>query len=135
MNKKTFSPKDIKTLQKKPNVKRVSELSITYSDDFKSKFINEYLAGKFPREIFKKNGFDIDMIGLKQIEQSAYRWKKTYEKDGMVGLTDTRKGNSRKTQKRKLSKDEIIQKQEARIKLLEGQVDLLKKLERQKGGC
>ncbi|WP_240903699.1 hypothetical protein [Chengkuizengella sediminis] len=54
------------------------------------------LAGKFPRQIFEEHGFDIDIIGLKRIEQSAHRWKKAYEKDGMIGLTDTRKTSSGK---------------------------------------
>ena len=130
MSKIKFSQKDIEALEKNPNVLTVSELSITYSDEFKNRFINEYLRGKFPRQIFKENGFDIEVIGLKRIEQSAYRWKKAYEKDGLIGLTDTRKTNSGRRQKNELSKGEIIKKQAAQIKLLEGQVDLLKKLEK-----
>lgn len=130
MSKIKFSQKDIEVLEKNPNVLTVSELSITYSDEFKNRFINEYLRGKFPRQIFKENGFDIEVIGLKRIEQSAYRWKKAYEKDGLIGLTDTRKTNSGRRQKNELSKGEIIKKQAAQIKLLEGQVDLLKKLEK-----
>src|SRR5699024_2494575 len=70
MSKIKFSQKDIEVLEKNTNVLTVSELSITYSDEFKNRFINEY------------------------------------------------------------SKGEIIKKQAAQIKLLEGQVDLLKKLEK-----
>ncbi|CDG00642.1 Hypothetical Uncharacterized protein [Clostridium chauvoei JF4335] len=36
-------------------------------------FIDEYIAGKLPRDIFIKNGFDIEMIGMKRVEQSADR--------------------------------------------------------------
>lgn len=129
MSKITFTAKEIKTLQKNPNVLRVSERSITYSDSFKNKFMDEYLAGKLPRQIFKENGFDIDIIGLKRIEQSAHRWKKAYEKNGLIGLTDLRKTSSGRPLKRELTPAEVIERQEARIKLLEGQVDLLKKLE------
>ena len=46
MSKILFSPKQIKQLQKNPNVQRVSERTITYTDAFKSKFIDEYFAGK-----------------------------------------------------------------------------------------
>ncbi|SMQ63732.1 hypothetical protein SAMN05444673_0881 [Bacillus sp. OV166] len=57
MSKTTFSDKEIKILQKNPNVQRVSSLAITYSDDFfKNKFMNEYLVGKLPRQIFEENG-------------------------------------------------------------------------------
>src|SRR5690606_5627036 len=81
MSKITFSTKEIKALQKNPNVERVSERSITYTDAFKNKFMDEYLAGKLPRQIFDENGFDVDIIGIKRIEQSAHRWKKAYEKN------------------------------------------------------
>lgn len=129
MSKITFTTKEIKTLQKNPNVQRISERSITYTDTFKNKFMDEYLAGKLPRKIFSENGFDIEVIGLKRIEQSAHRWKKAYIKNGLIGLTDTRKTNSGRPLKRELTPAEVIERQEARIKLLEGQVDLLKKLE------
>src|SRR5690606_8781576 len=92
-------------------------------------FMDEYLGGKLPRKIFIENGFDVDVIGMKRIEQSAYRWKKAYEKDGLIGLTDSRKSSSGRPLKRELTSSEVIEKQEARIKLLEGQVELLKKLE------
>jgi putative transposase len=129
MSKITFSAKEINTLQKNPNIQRVSEKSITYTDEFKNKFIDEYQAGKLPRQIFEENGFDADVIGIKRIEQSACRWKKAYEKNGMIGLTDSRKTASGRPLKRELTPSEVIERQRARIELLEGQVELLKKLE------
>lgn len=129
MSKITFSTKEIKIIQKNPNVQRVSSLAITFTDDFKNKFMNEYQEGKLPRRIFEENGFDINILGVKRIEQSAYRWKKAYEKDGLIGLSDARKTASGRSLKRELSQAEIIERQDGRIKLLEGQVELLKKLE------
>lgn len=129
MTKIAFSIKEIKALQKNPNVQRVSERAITYTDAFKNKFMDEYLAGKLPRQIFIENGFDVEVIGIKRIELSSYRWKKAYEKNGLLGLTDTRKTASGRPLKRELTQSEVIERQEARIKLLEGQVELLKKLE------
>ena len=129
MSKIKFTDKEIKLLQKNPNVQRVSSLAITYTDDFKNKFMDEYLSGKLPRQIFEENGFDLNILGIKRMEQSAYRWKKAYKKDGLLGLSDARKTASGRTLKRELSQTEIIERQEARIKLLEGQVELLKKLE------
>jgi putative transposase len=129
MSKITFSDREIKILQKNQNVLRVSSLAITYSEDFKNKFMDEYMTGKLPRQIFEENGFDIDIIGKQRIAKSAYRWKKAYEKDGLIGLSDGRKTASGRPVNRDLSQAEIIERQEARIKLLEGQVELLKKLE------
>ncbi|QQP11941.1 IS3 family transposase [Lysinibacillus agricola] len=129
MSKIIFSPKQILQLQKNPNVQQVSERTITYTDTFKSQFIDEYFAGKTPRQIFKEYGFDEEIIGIKRIEQSAFRWRKAYEKNGLIGLTDTRKSGSGRPIKRELTAAEVIERQAARIQLLEGQVDLLKKLE------
>ncbi len=43
MSKITFSTKEIKALQNNPNVQRVSEQAITYTDAFENKFMDEYL--------------------------------------------------------------------------------------------
>ncbi|WP_448162812.1 HTH domain-containing protein [Bacillus mobilis] len=73
MSKIIFSTKEIKKLQNNLNVQRVSERAITYTESFKNRFIDEYLVGKLPRQIFIENGFDVNVIGMKRIEQSAYR--------------------------------------------------------------
>ncbi|CAI9393588.1 IS3 family transposase ISCb4 [Bacillus sp. T2.9-1] len=116
-------------LKRNPNVQSFSERAITYTDLFKNRFMDEYLGGKLPRQIFMANDFDVDAIGMKRIEQSAYRWKKAYEKDELIALTDSRKAGSGRQLKRELTPSEVIERQEAKIKLLEGQVELLKKLE------
>lgn len=94
-------------------MQRFISIGITYSDEFKDKFMVEYLVGKFPRQIFEENGFGIDVIGSKRIDMAAYRWKRAYEKDGLTGLTDTRKTSSGRPLKRELSQLEIIERQEA----------------------
>ncbi|MGL5820632.1 MAG: HTH domain-containing protein, partial [Sarcina sp.] len=53
MSKIIFGENEIKELSKNINVQRVSEKSITYSDEFKRKFIEEYIKGKPAREIFE----------------------------------------------------------------------------------
>jgi len=129
MSKIIFSKEDIRKLENNKNVLRVSQRSITYTHEFKILFIDEYMAGKLPRHIFAENGFDIDVIGFKRIEQSAYRWNSAYKKDGIIGLQDTRKTSSGRPRSTELTKEEIIERQEAKIKLLEAQVELLKKLD------
>lgn len=129
MSKIIFNEKQIKILSKNPNVVKVSNKSITYSENFKKKFIEEDSNGKLPRQIFLENGFDIEIIGIKRIEQSAERWRKKYSKDGFIGLKDSRKTNSGRALKRELSTEETIKKLEAKIKLLEIENEFLKKLE------
>lgn len=129
MSKILFTQEDIEKLKKNKNVSKVSEKAITYTFEFKRLFIDEYISGKLPRDIFVENGFDIDMIGIKRVEQSACRWKKTYDKGGIIALDDTRKFSSSRPLNRELTQEEIIERQEAKIKLLEAQVELLKKLD------
>lgn len=129
MSKITFSREAIEKLKRNPYVKRVSEKSITYSDEFKRMFIEKYLRGNTPRTIFIEAGFDVEVIGIKRYEQAAARWISSYNKYGIAGVRDTRRENSGRPSKTPLSKDDIINKQEAKIKLLEEQLDLLKKLD------
>ena len=128
LSKNIFSKTDIAILEKNQNVTRVSEKSITYTDEFKRAFIEEYLKGeKSPRTIFSEFGFCAEMLGTRRYEQAAARWIKAYNKDGIIALRDTRKETSGRPRKKELSPQEIIERQEAKISLLEGQVELLKK--------
>lgn len=129
MSKQIFSKQEIAILEKNPNVVRVSEKSITYSTDFKSNFIDEYERGKLPREIFEAYGFDVQMIGKIRIEQAAYRWRTAYEKNGFLGLVDSRHSQSGRT-KTPTTPEEVIAQQQAKIDLLEGQIELLKKFDK-----
>jgi len=70
MSKIRFSGVDISMLRKNKNILKVSEKAITYTDEFKSSFMEEYLTGKLPRDIFRENGFKEEVIGVKRIEQS-----------------------------------------------------------------
>ncbi|MBS6502173.1 MAG: hypothetical protein KH415_11185 [Clostridium sp.] len=84
MSKILFTEEDIEILKKNKNVARVSGKSITYTFEFERLFIDEYIARKLPRDIFKENGFDIAIIGIKRVEESTDRWKKTYDKERLL---------------------------------------------------
>lgn len=129
MSKVIFNDKQIKVLAKNPNVLRVSDKAITYSEEFKNKFIVENSKGVLPRKIFEDNGFDIEIIGLKRIEQSASRWRKKYADMGVLGLKDSRTGNSGRPLLRELTAQEEIERLKAKISLLEIENEFLKKLD------
>ena len=133
MSKITFSEKEIKILSKNKYVKKVSSKSITYSALFKEKFIEEYYQGKIPRTIFKECGFDINIIGIKRIEQCASRWKKIYEANGLWALQDYKKSSWR-SKNQNLTDTEKIENLEAKIKFLEVQNEFLKKLKKMRKG-
>ena len=79
-----LSKKDIDILSLNPYVEKVDErqIQITYSEDFKRRFIKEYTAGKSSKEIFSDAGFDIEMIGYKRIEGATRRWRENRKLTG-----------------------------------------------------
>lgn len=129
MSKKLFSNEDIEILSKNKYVKKVSEKGITYTDEFKRLFIAENEKGKFPRDIFSDCGFDINMIGLKRIKASGNRWRSAFRRNGVEQLQDTRKYNSGRPTEKGLSIEEKYEKLQAKLKLLQAENELLKKLE------
>lgn len=128
MSQKVFNEKEIKRLKINPYVKNVSEKSITYHDEFKNLFVLQLEEGKTPRMIFEQAGFDVDVIGMKRIEAAASRWKQAYKKSGLVGLKDSRQTNSGRRLNRELTAQEQTARLEAKIKLLEAENELLKKV-------
>ncbi len=134
MSKKLFSHKDIEVLSKNKYVKNVSEKGITYTDEFKRLFITENEKGKFPRDIFEECGFDIDVIGLKRIQSSGSRWRSAFRRNGVEQLQDTRKFNTGRPTEKDLSLEEKYEKLQAKLRLLQAENELLKKLERLERG-
>lgn len=127
--RKLFSEIEIQTLSKNKYVKRVSTKSITYTDEFKVLFIAERSQGKLPLYIFQDAGFDVDIIGKHRIWCASKRWRNNYNKDGELGLRDSRKLNSGRPLKRELTVEEIIAKKDVEIAYWKAEAELLKKIE------
>jgi len=128
MSKKTFTEKEIRQLSGNPYVKSVNVKAITYSDEFKQLFIAQAEKGKFAREIFEECGFDPEVIGIARIRSAAKRWRTAYRKDGIVGLKDTRPGNSGRSLQRERTLEEKYSRLEAQNNLLKAENELLKKI-------
>src|SRR4051812_741164 len=128
MSKKIFTEKEIRLLSTNIYVKSVSTKGITYTDEFKHRFIVEKEKGKFPREIFEDHGFDVETLGMDRIDSASRRWQKAYKKNGIIGLRDTRAGNSGRLRERELSLEEKNARLEAEINLLKAENELLKKI-------
>lgn len=128
MSKKTFTEKEIKILSNNPFVKSVSSKGITYTDEFKRIFIEEYDKGKLSRQIFEECGFDIDVLGVDRVLSSGKRWRAAYRDNGVYGLRDTRTENSGRTCERELTIEEKYARLEAQHNLLKAENELLKKI-------
>lgn len=134
MSRKTFTPEEVVKLSQNRYVQNVTTNGITYTDEFKHIFLVENESGKLPREIFESCGFDVEVIGIKRIKSSGNRWRNAYKKDGMLGLRDTRKGNSGRPRIKDLTLEEKNDKLEAQIKLLKAENELLKNIRRAERG-
>ena len=129
MSKKLFTNEEIELLLKNKYVKNVTSKGITYTDEFRKIFIYENSSGKLPRQIFEECGFDIDILGIQRVHSAGKLWRNSYKKDGVLGLSDTRNLNSGRPRTKDLSIEEKYTRLETKLKLLQAENELLKKLD------
>ncbi len=131
MSKIIFNEHEQRVLETNPNVSSVSDRAIQYTSEFKIQAVKANLEGKGPAQIFIEAGFDLEMIGIKKAQSALNRWRTTYEKYGDTGFLEERrgKGSTGRPSSKELSAEKKLEKAEARIKLLEAELELLKKLE------
>ncbi|MEI3044464.1 MAG: IS3 family transposase [Romboutsia timonensis] len=128
MSKKLFTEEEIIILKQNKYVKKVTSKGITYTDEFKRIFIDENGNGKLPRVIFEECGFNINIIGMQRVKSSASRWRTAFKNGGAIKLTDTRKYNTGRPIEKDLSIEEKYKKLEAKMKLLQAENELPKKV-------
>lgn len=127
----------MRLLQANPNVQQISETNISYTANFRLAAVRANQEGQTPVEIFVQAGFDLDIIGHKKPKHCLKRWRDLYATHGEKGLLEERrgKGSTGRRPAGSLSPEEELTRAQAKIKLLEAEVDFLKKLnalERQK---
>ena len=62
-------------------------------------------------------------------QKALDRWKRAYNKSGVMGLQDTRKRSSGRPLERELSLEEQLERERAKNKFLEVQLEFQKKLD------
>lgn len=134
-NRHRFTAYEIRQLEVNPNVRHVSEKSITYSPEFKLTALEAYRCGKTPQQIFIEAGFQLSIIGNRKPNECLKRWRAAYSEHKESGLLEERRGKGATGRKpnEDLSAEEQLMRAEARIKLLEAENDFLKKLEALEG--
>ena len=126
MSKLRFCKEDIEKLKDNPYISNISEKAITYTDEFKEKFVELYNKGKMPTEIFRLCEIPPEIIGRKRIDMLSYRLKKKVEYG--EELIDKRKEFSGRPKSKELTKDEEIQRLKHKIQYQEQQIEFLKKI-------
>ena len=121
-----FSEKEIRDLQANPYVKKVSEKSITYTQEFREFFVAEYQKSKPPTQILRAAGFDTTALGRERIHSICANFRKMEAR--LEGLVDTRKSNSGRPATKHLTPEEEIKRLKNKIKYLEQENEFLKKI-------
>lgn len=113
------------------NVLKVSETTITYCPAFKVEAVRANLAGKLPQLIFIEAGFDVDLIGREIPSRCLRRWRAIFTERGEEGLRSEQRGrkSTGRPLERELSVEEKLRRAEARVRYLEKENELLKKLD------
>ena len=133
-NRVLFPEQHMRLLEANPNVQHVSETNISYTAEFRLAAVRANQEGQAPVEIFVNAGFDLDIIGHKKPKHCLKRWRDRYTTYEEQGLLEERRGTGRRPAG-SLSAEEELKRAQAKIKLLDAEVDFLKKLdalERQK---
>ena len=130
MGKNYFTPEQVEELRKNKYVKHVSEKAITYTEEFKERFMLEYNSGKLPSQIITEMGFDYNVLGEKRVSSLSDRIKKQSLRP--EGFKDTRADNVNmgRPRTRDLSQEELIERQKQEIELLKAKVEYLSLLRR-----
>ena len=133
MGIKYFTEEEIEYLSSNIYVESVNEKQITYTIEFKQFFVREYMNGKGPTLIFESVGLYKRILGDKRIEKATSRWMKAYE-NGTLDVSATLLNRHPVLKAKNITDKELIRRQEAKIKLLELEVELLKKIDLKERG-
>ena len=133
MGIKYFTEEEIEYLSSNIYVESVNEKQITYTIEFKQCFVREYMNGKGPTLIFESVGLYKRILGAKRIEKATSRWMKAYE-NGTLDVSATLPNRHPVLKAKNITDKELIRRQEAKIKLLELEVELLKKIDLKERG-
>ena len=133
MGIKYFTEEEIEYLSSNIYVESVNEKQITYTIEFKQFFVREYMNGKGPTLIFESVGLYKRMLGAKRIEKATSRWMKAYE-NGTLDVSATLPNRHPVLKAKNITDKELIRRQETKIKLLELEVELLKKIDLKERG-
>ncbi|MDO5539545.1 MAG: hypothetical protein Q4F83_05665 [Eubacteriales bacterium] len=121
MGRGRLNKEEIRILGQNPYVVDVSEERVVYSDEFKRRFMKEYLEGKKPKQIFQDAGFDPAILGSKRIERAGARWRESFASGTLGDFQDA----VVKCHERLLPPDRVIRAQNRQIDSLQVKIKRL----------
>lgn len=134
MGKKVkFTEDEIAVLSQNPYTYRVTAYQISFTKEFKDLFWSEYQRRLSPSKIFRKYGYDINILGGARISG----FQRTLKAEAEAGLVFHQGPRAAGEKKRLISGDdsvptETILEMQHKIDYLEQEIEFLKKLCRAK---
>lgn len=121
-----FSDEQVEELRKNPYVKHVSNKAVTYEEEFKKYFYDEYQKGRTPGQIFTDAGFNVKVLRKPRIATFSRRIRNQCERP--EGFSDTRKGNSGRPRTKELTLEEENERLRQKNRILQQENDFLKRI-------
>jgi transposase-like protein len=126
MGTNKFTPDEQRALANNPNVAKVSETTITYTEEFKEQFALKYVAGKPPSVILREHGFDPAVLGVRRKNSLVARTKEYSQRP--EGFSDARKESKGRPRIKEQTDEEKIQRLEHQVRYLKQENEFLKKI-------
>lgn len=126
MGTKHFTEEQQAILRQNPYVVKVSESTITYTEDFKERFYQEYKAENMPSAILRGIGFDPRVLGKKRIGHFVANVNRYEEQED--DFHDRRKDSSGRPRTKDLTPEETISRLEHQVQYLKQENEFLKKI-------
>ena len=135
MEKRKSIPKElVRKLNENANVKKATEWSVSFTEEFKKHAYDEYCSGKPMKRIFTEAGLDVDALGSYRIQN--FRNKLIEKASEENGFEDGRKSNRRKeAQSTEAQMAKRIRELEHRNDYLEQENEFLKKIQELEKDC
>lgn len=132
MSKKVFTEEEMKQLLSNPYTARVTPHILLHTLEFKKFYMKEHEAGTTVIEIYRKAGYEPEMLGISRIKRKGYMiQKEAASVDGLKPVSDQREAQLAALAKADLSKEateKAIAELQAEV-LRQGQeIEFLKKI-------
>jgi transposase-like protein len=70
-----YSDQDLNELGRNPNVLKICGSNISYKPKFKIRAVEDYLAGKTPKDIFRAAGINLGLFDPDYAKKALSRWR------------------------------------------------------------
>ena len=126
MSKVKFTEEQQQELRNNKYTARVTANSLSFTKEFKELFHNEYLTGVLPREILRRYGYPVEILGKQRIWGIAHCIKKEYESNG--SFRDVRSPRPAPARSEELTPEQQIKQLQQKLDYLTQEVEFLKKV-------